>query len=259
MITAEERLTAVLMPLSSIKLLVGCRVGTLLPDIQTFNASAAACSREFFVSAQNLPDRAILAARIGKRCQAVFADAMSEVLRDFRNEWLPANVPPARASYTMFHSDDKATVSESSQEISPYTIDFIDCADAETASKIAPAMGEAVSELSRFLPLCRLDGITVARDYAAALRDLNRGLPLACPLVPSDDGCGVGVAMAPIVMRGSAVKVRVVLRADFGHALISADDRVRALGLHVLIHQLAHVACVELIEFGSARRLPRAS
>lgn len=108
------------------------------------------------------------------------------------------------------------------------------CADNETGAKIAAAVGEVVFEVSRILPLTRLDGVTVAGDYASALRDLDRGLLSAPPLIPTNDGSGVGVAMAPTVLRENVVKVHVVLRGDFGLALISADDRARALALRRL-------------------------
>lgn len=119
MMTDNERLACVLMPLSSVKLLIGRCPGTALPVLRSFNASAAACSREFFVSASNLQDGVSLVGRIGERCQALFADVTSDVLRDLRADWLPAcrDVPPVRASFTMPNLGETVAVDKPPTEL----------------------------------------------------------------------------------------------------------------------------------------------
>jgi hypothetical protein len=257
LMTANDRLGCVLMPLSERQLLIGQRPGISLPDLRSFNEAAASCSHDFFVSASNSLDRMSLLELIGEQSRRFVADATSEILRGFRAEYLQvgADEPAERASVTMPDVADSTADETAAEGPTAYSLDFLHCADEATAAEIGSAVDAVVSEIGRLLPLSRLDGITFAKDYALALRDLDRGFPSVSSLVPTDDGAGAGVAMAPIVLRESTVKTRVVCQGSIGYALISRDDRARSLAIHVLVHQLAHVACVELVE----RALPGVS
>ncbi len=97
------------------------------------------------------------------------------------------------------------------------------------------------------MPLDRLDGVTFAADYEAALRDLDRGFD-AAPLQPTKWEYGVGVAMAPMVVRHGVAKVHVVMRGDLGHYLIDTNKETMQLGLHTLVQQLAHASNVQLMD-----------
>ncbi len=98
------------------------------------------------------------------------------------------------------------------------------------------------------MALDRLDGFTFAEDYEGALRDLNRGFETNGTLKPTKHDYGVGVAMTPIVFRDGVIKSRVVARMWIATGLISEEDEAQQIALHMIISQLAHVACVQLLD-----------
>ncbi len=85
------------------------------------------------------------------------------------------------------------------------------------ARRIGNAVGDWVRGFGHRFDLSRLDGVTVAFDYAQALAELDRGYETTFRLTPSD-GHAIGVAMTPT----SATWL--------GETI--ADDIVAAGGLH---------------------------
>jgi hypothetical protein len=242
MMTANDRLNTVFLPVCTDKVLIGRRVETPMPDLRTFNEAAAACSHNFFVAANNTPELVGLAGKIGERSQTVALATVSDALDEYRAELFEADpktclltqpiTPPATAR--------KQPIDQVSNELHhpqtpSYSVDFPDSGDEEITAMIASVVKAVISELSLLLPLCRLDGVTFARDYGSALLNLERGFPATAALTPTNDDLGVGVAMAPLVMRDGHIRVRVVVRRDLGHALVSDDDSARALAIQVLI------------------------
>jgi hypothetical protein len=87
--------------------------------------------------------------------------------------------------------------------------------DEELARKVAGTVHTIISQLSRFMPLGSLDGVTIATDYASALRGLDRGSapPMRTLEATLDNQLGTGIAMAPLVLRDGVVKTHLVLAA----------------------------------------------
>jgi len=101
----------------------------------------------------------------------------------------------------------------------------------------------------RMMPLDRLDGVTFASDYPAALRDLDRGFgSSAPPLQPTTEEYGVGVAMAPTVMRDEVCKTHIVMRGEIGHSLVNPDENIWRPALHLFVGMLAHAACTQILD-----------
>src|ERR1700728_2515316 len=75
----------------------------------------------------------------------------------------------------------------------------------EDAKRLGELIWLFVRELSRIIDLEHLDGITVADDYPAALRDLDRGFEATRPLTPTTENA-TGVAMTPAVLRDGVLK-----------------------------------------------------
>jgi hypothetical protein len=119
--------------------------------------------------------------------------------------------------------------------------------DQATADKVAAALYAITGSLVLLMPLDRLDGFTFASDYPAALRNLNRGFPASAPLQPTVEEYGVGISMAPLVMRGIA-KTHIVMRGDIAHALISDDESLSRFALHTVVGQLAYAACGQILD-----------
>lgn len=114
-------------------------------------------------------------------------------------------------------------------------------ADEDSARDLANRMGQALHYISRYIDLELLDGITVAYNYAEALRALDRGVSNLRPLTPSE-GEIVGVAMSPAVLRDGQAKTHIVLSAEYMGGFFDDEpgDAFR-FSLSILAHECAHV------------------
>ncbi|MGY2488236.1 hypothetical protein [Cupriavidus sp. CP313] len=115
------------------------------------------------------------------------------------------------------------------------------------ARSIGQFVGEYVRVFSRRFDLSHLDGVTVAYDYAQALRDLDRGYETSHHLTPSE-GHAVGVAMTPSVLRDGALKSHIVLNAHFVAAILNQEHEGFRLALHIIAHECAHVEITTTFE-----------
>lgn len=113
-------------------------------------------------------------------------------------------------------------------------------ATEEHAQRLGRTVGEHIRALSRIFNLCRLDGVTVAYDYAEALLGLDVGYATNHQLKPSE-GDVVGIAMTPTVLREGVLKSHIVLNAAFVEALEQPDNDSYRQSLHTLAHECAHV------------------
>lgn len=142
-----------------------------------------------------------------------------------------------------------------------YSISMLGYPDEETAHQHAAAVRSLVSEAAKHLDLSGLDGITLAVDYAEALRTLDRGYDTDVPLVPSVEAA-VGVAMTPAVLRDGIVKSRVVVNAAYVDSLTdpgAAGESETAFVLHLLFHELCHVDITSRFDTCFPNRLLRRS
>jgi hypothetical protein len=101
-----------------------------------------------------------------------------------------------------------------------------------------------VRELSRYIDLSTLDGITVASNYAQALLDLDRGYATSLKLTPSDR-LAYGIAMTPAVVRDGKIKSHMVFNAGVLLPLEDSQSDMFKLALHTLAHECAHVEVTE--------------
>lgn len=259
LMSSIDETNVVLLPICATKLLIGYKDNNISLDVKLFNKAAAICSHTFFVSGSKTQFAESLASRIGERSKATMIDSLTCGF----NEAIAQSVMPEHGSKFLLHSMEKPILPETNIEVDidhsekqeiysstnlSYPVNFLACADQETAQKIAVAVNNIVSEMSHFLPLNRLEFITFAKDYISALKDLERGFPASEPLVPTNADFGVGVAMTPIILRDGVIKVCIVLQAWIGHDLICEDSESQNLAIHTLASQLAYVACIELID-----------
>lgn len=114
-------------------------------------------------------------------------------------------------------------------------------ADREAAERFGHLIANTIRTISCYLDLERLDGITVAYDYDAALAELDRGCETSEPLQRTASDEMLGVGMAPAVLRDGVVKGHVVFHAPF--VLPLEDDKNEHFGeaLYLVAHECAHV------------------
>lgn len=247
-----KEVTTVLMPLTSDRMLAGFRQSDPVPSLEGFNEAAVAGSHSFFIAARRDERLTDLADRIGESSRRLIEDTIGSTFNTFLAERSPA----LTAGTTVPNSDDllsgNDTVGAEREEIPPepprYSVHVLGCADVETGEKIAATLYTITQSLVQSMPLDRLDGITVASDYPAALRDLDRGFPAAAPLEPTTEDYGIGVSMAPSVLRDGVCKTHIVMRGYIGDSLINEDESIWRPALHLVVGQLAHAACTQILD-----------
>jgi hypothetical protein len=114
-------------------------------------------------------------------------------------------------------------------------------ANEDSAKHIGHVVGTWVCELSRYIDLARLDGVTIAHDYNIALAELDRGFLPTKPLTPTHDDLVLGVAMTPAVMRVGVVKAHMVFSAE---SILPLSDELHPLhqqAVYILAHECGHV------------------
>jgi hypothetical protein len=108
------------------------------------------------------------------------------------------------------------------------------------ANRVANIVATYIRELSRYIELSNLDGVTVAYDYHQALIDLDRGYQTSFKLEASTEFVE-GVAMTPLVMRDGRVKSHIVFNAIFVLPLADPSHERHDQSLHLIAHECAHV------------------
>ena len=116
-----------------------------------------------------------------------------------------------------------------------------------TAQQLVECAGGFTRELSRYIDLSNLDGLTLGGDYSKALAELDRGYESTIVLTPSNDAA-IGIAMTPSVIRGGRLKSHIVLNAALAAGLLDAEHELFRLALHTLAHESAHVEVTAAFE-----------
>lgn len=253
-----ENLSIVLMPIAYDRVLIGRRNDLKAIDLVDFNRAAAAASHSFFLAANRDAEFERLAASIGTRSWVVIENAVRDALREsiqtYDDTAIGAHSGIEKASTSSFDGERTDSIDQSgicrdrTVEGLHYQIQFIGCADSENANQISAIVSPIVAAMNGIFPLDRLDGITFAADYAAALRDLDRGFLASEPLTTTVGEWGIGFAMAPLAMRNGLVKGRVIIRGEIGQALIGSDALAHSKAVGGLVYMLALVACAGLID-----------
>lgn len=230
---------AAIMPLTTEKLLVGWKSGTGTPDLSRFNADAAACSAEFFLANALNPEFQRLSADIGSRSSRYFEQATQEAI----NAHAPRQ--PQQSAEESDPAIDHLALTEADLSIA-YEIYLHDFGDAATAERLAAAVRPVVEGFARAMPLARLDGITFASDFQAALRLYTDAL--GDP--PSDAEAANSGLLGDVIARAQEgeVKGRIVLSVLVADYLLRETDEQLAFGRRVLVHQLVLVALMEYHE-----------
>ncbi|HEX6858813.1 MAG TPA: hypothetical protein VF138_01240 [Caulobacteraceae bacterium] len=235
---ASREVSAVVMPLSGDRLLVGRSDADFQLNLSSLNGQLAQCSHDFFVAADQQPAFEHLHAQIGSRSTAVLDEAVEAVRVDI------FETPAAEASADRPHIDPALTEGSFS-----YDLRLFDFGDEDLVQQVNAVVQAVVSAVGRALPLVRLDGITFADDYPAALAELDRGLPGVSQPTTVAAEFGIGYAQAPLVVREGLVKNRIICRSGIAAALIQPkDDENRRFALSILVQQLAETALTAMVD-----------
>lgn len=232
MMTKAATVSSVVMPITSEKLLVGLRPGREMPDLVSFNRDAAACSDELFITASRAPIFAELGARIGERSTNEIDAAVQGALKDV----LP----------------NKKLSSGSGSDLPPfppvsYQLSFTGLGTDEEVKPISDMTQRLIARVRPLFNLERLDGITFAADHQGALNDLERGFDINTTQEGMPDHIAQGASTA-LVLRNGVAKVRIVMHATYGLALVADEQQDAEVALHLLVAGLAQACTLNRIE-----------
>lgn len=234
MMTKTNTVSAVVMPLTSEKLLVGVRPGHATPELANFNHDAAACSDELFITASPAPIFAELGANMGARwtgeIDAVIQGVLKEVLPNKRVSSEGGSEPPLLPLPPL-----------------SYQMSFTGLGNEEEVAPLSEKTQRLVGQLRPLFDLDRLDGITFAAGFQSALTGLERGFDINTTPegIPDDIAQGVSTAL---VVREGATKVRIVLNAAYGLSLVGEELQDAEVALHLLVAGLAQARTLSQIE-----------
>ena len=136
----------------------------------------------------------------------------------------------------------------------PFTLN-IQGMDEGSAQHFGPILVQYIQMISCCIDLERLDGVTVAMNYAEALAQLDLGYETSRQLTPTTE-IGQGVAMTPIVKRDGVIKAHIVLHASFIWPLGDETHELWKEALYTLTHECAHVAVLKASDIAFPGRLP---
>lgn len=245
LVVGVKRLHAVAMAVSPEKLLVGARPGFALPAFD-YNEEAAKLCHDFLLAPRNDAEAERLRGMIGTGLGL----ALEESLEGAFDEFMPKRANAAR----------DPEVGEGSRGWVPtaqldYDVRVTGWRDESVNRGVEDMLRTFVDPIAQALPLDRLDGITVAEDYPATVRAVDRGYEGAPPAETVSAEVGVGIAKTVLVRRSRVVKGRIVLSTTVCAAM-TADDRMAAdWGVQALVSQLARVAMIRMVDEALPGRL----
>ena len=135
---------------------------------------------------------------------------------------------------------DEVESEEMASSLPPFSMVATGFDTEENARSLLGVINAFLLEISRYIDLSSLDGVTVAYDYDHALAALDRGVDLGSRLTASS-GITQGIAMTPAVIRDGVIKSHIVLNANFITPLLDQDSEYFQHAIHVLAHESAHV------------------
>jgi len=230
--------TMVILPIAHNLLLVGSKGEPAELKLDAVNAASAACSDSFFIGREPC-DSTDLASLIGQRCALAIRKVVEEALDDVR---------PRRPSMTTAAIEVAPKAPASETRHYSFSLTCQGFADAETAQRLADILQVVAYELSRDLPLDRLEGVTFAVDYGSALESLDRGDPALGTDRTRPRSYGRPVAKCVDVVRSALRKEHIIFDAVIAAGLFEEDLDDRAWALHMIVSMFANVAHGALYE-----------
>lgn len=242
-LAANKNMTRVVIPLTSSKLAVGSAADDWEEVAEIYNQAARESCFTFYLRNRREEMTETHLAELGGPARAKIAGLTSSALRGAVEEFVGDDSNAAQEEIQPVTWTDLSTGDGFS-----YSVCFRDFGDEPYAQTVAESLNEAVKMFGGHLPIHRLDGITFAIDYAAALQELDRGLGVDRGIDPSAVANPNGVAMPLAVRRDDGIKTHVVLRGYLAEQLISEDETQSGDAISVICYCLGTAAFNALLE-----------
>lgn len=243
MLAENKNMTRVVIPLTSSKLAVGSAADDWDEVAEIYNQAARESCFTFYLTNRREEVTETHLAELGGHARAKIAGITSSALRGAVQEFVGDDSNASHEEIQPVTWTDLSTGNGFS-----YSVSFKDFGDEAYAQRVAESLNETVKIFGGHLPVHRLDGITFAIDYAAALKELDRGLGVDRGIDPSACANPNGVAMPLAVRRDDGIKTHVVLRGYLAEQLISEDETQRGEAISVICYCLGTAAFNALLE-----------
>jgi hypothetical protein len=240
-IQENANLSCVLIPLSDCCLLIGDSHNSKFCGVtaEDFNLAAAASCWEFFVASHKSDVLLALVPLIRHQSHDFINATIDEIAKDL-SPFISKPVAVPIGSSAHFNGIESS--------LKGLTICLQDFGNQDLAESVGGIVAAIVEAVGNHLPLNRLESITFASDYAAALANLDRGDPRLGRLTATEDDCGVGISMAPLVVRNGEIRACIVARDWLAIALIDKSNDSYNTTVHTLVGMMARVAFVEMLD-----------
>lgn len=206
-IADQKSMTLVVVPLSPSKLVVGRVVGDWEEVAEIYGkTSLDSCFYFYLPNHQSEVSKADLS-ELGNSARAGISELTYSAVRKAVEEYIGDD---ARISQ---ENSKPITWNKLSEEgVFSYSAFFKDFGEDALAKRVAEQFIETVKTFGFYFSIQRLDGITFAVDYAAALHELDRGQGVGGSIDPSAVADLNSVATPLVVQRTDGVKTHIILR-----------------------------------------------
>lgn len=243
MLAEHKSITRIVIPLTSSKLAVGSAENNREEFAETYNKIARNSCFNFYLTNLREEVTETQLTELGGPARAKIAGITSSALREAVEEFVgDGSIASQEETQPVTWTDLSAGEGFS------YSISLKGFGDEAYAQRVAESLNEAVKAFGGYLPIHRLDGITFAVDYAAALQELDRGLDVDRGIDPAAGTNPNGVAMPLAVRRADSIKTHIVLRGYLAEQLISEDETLSGEAISVIFYCLGTAAFNALLE-----------
>lgn len=243
MLAENKSMTRVVIPLTSSKLAVGSAANDWEEVTEIYNQTARESCFTFYLQNRREEMTESHLAELGGPARAKIEGITSSALRGAVEEFVgDGSNAPQEGTQPVTWTDLSAGGGFS------YSVSLKDFGDEANARRVAESLNEVVKAFGDYLPTHRLDGITFAVDYAAALQELDRGLDVDRGNDPSAGANPNGIAMPLAVRRADGIKTHIILRGYLAEQLISEDETLSGEAISVIRYCLGTAAFNALLE-----------
>ena len=235
-----QELSAIILPVAPDKLLVGTASNAGSLELTDFNLEAARGSHDFFLAPVCNEVFKSLHARLGERSTSLIEEGVSGAMEPYL-----AMRPKPRDEDEPLPPLDLVGNAEGPWQ---YDLSLLGFGDDDRTQELITAVKGIVESLAEAIPLHRLDGITIAADYRAAVDSLDRGYEGASAPETAPDEIGQGIARTVAVFKEGRWKERIVIDGGAALALLSEDSSTVEWGLYILVRQLSEVATTDMLD-----------
>lgn len=222
LLVGTQDLDACILPLDDSSVLIGAASEGVSVSAGELSDICAACSDDFFIAASPMPE---LSGALGRRSGQAVVHLVQDAVEDVQSSVHPPSFPHVAPS-------------PPAPRLREYTLSMPADLGEEHAALLTDAVRESVEDLSAVFPLHMLDGITIARNYAQTLQELDMGDPRLPAQTSSPRPDGVGVGRCVSVSRNGVKKQHIVLGWPVAQGLLSDRPDAQRASIHTMAKML---------------------